>query len=284
MTDATSDVTDKYAADHNVDMLGMLITLDGTEYQTVGQDRLTTDKLLALMENGSQPTTSAIPTGAFVEHFESLLQAGQDVLYLAFSSGLSGTYQSAMIAKDMVSDSYPDRQIIIIDTLAAASGQGALVYEAVRLRDAGLSMSEIAKTITELVPKVRSWVMVDDLQHLARGGRISKAAATVGGLINIKPLIDVDPDGKLRQVEKVRGAKKAVKTVIDHTLSTISPEFKNIYIGYSGDDAQAQQMAETLRASDAVDDVTVLPLGPTIAAHTGKGTIAVFSFGAENRA
>lgn len=144
----------------------------------------------------------------FQNFFKSVVKAGNDVLYLGFSSGLSGTYQSAEMAKQLVLDELPSAHITTIDTLAAASGEGYLVKEAVKLRDDGATLEEVVTALQDLIPRLRSWVMADDLYHLARGGRISKTAATVGTLVNIKPIIDVDPAGQLRQVGKIRGKKK----------------------------------------------------------------------------
>ena len=136
------------------------------------------------------------------------------------------------MAKQLVLDELPSAHITTIDTLAAASGEGYLVKEAVKLRDDGATLEEVVTALQDLIPRLRSWVMADDLYHLARGGRISKTAATVGTLVNIKPIIDVDPAGQLRQVGKIRGKKKALKTLVTNTLTDFDPAYPHIMIGY----------------------------------------------------
>jgi DegV family protein with EDD domain len=283
ITDSTTDLSDAYMAAHDVVMLGLTVTLDETTYQTVGLDRLTSDVLLEKMAAGAKPVTSQINVGQFSETFKSVIHSGNDVLYLGFSSGLSGTYQSAEMAKQLVLDEIPSARITTVDTLAAASGEGYLVKEAVKLRDNGASLDEVVIAMQDLIPRLRSWVMADDLYHLARGGRISKTAATVGTLVNIKPIIDVDPEGQLRQVGKIRGKKKALKTLVTNTLTDFDPAYPHVMVGYSGEPDVAEEVKAELLQSNLITEVTLTPLGPTIATHTGTGTIAIFSIGRTQR-
>lgn len=283
ITDSTTDLSDAYMAAHDVVMLGLTVTLDETTYQTVGLDRLTSDVLLEKMAAGAKPVTSQINVGQFSETFKSVIHSGNDVLYLGFSSGLSGTYQSAEMAKQIVLDEIPSARITTVDTLAAASGEGYLVKEAVKLRDNGASLDEVVVAMQDLIPRLRSWVMADDLYHLARGGRISKTAATVGTLVNIKPIIDVDPEGQLRQVGKIRGKKKALKTLVTNTLTDFDPAYPHVMVGYSGEPDVAEEVKAELLQSNLITEVTLTPLGPTIATHTGTGTIAIFSIGRTQR-
>ena len=283
ITDSTTDLSDAYMAARDVVMLGLTVTLDETTYQTVGLDRLTSDVLLEKMAAGAKPVTSQINVGQFSETFKSVIHSGNDVLYLGFSSGLSGTYQSAEMAKQLVLDEIPSARITTVDTLAAASGEGYLVKEAVKLRDNGASLDEVVVAMQDLIPRLRSWVMADDLYHLARGGRISKTAATVGTLVNIKPIIDVDPEGQLRQVGKIRGKKKALKTLVTNTLTDFDPAYPHVMVGYSGEPDVAEEVKAELLQSNLITEVTLTPLGPTIATHTGTGTIAIFSIGRTQR-
>lgn len=283
ITDSTTDLSDAYMAAHDVVMLGLTVTLDETTYQTVGLDSLTSDVLLEKMAAGAKPVTSQINVGQFSETFKSVIHSGNDVLYLGFSSGLSGTYQSAEMAKQLVLDEIPSARITTVDTLAAASGEGYLVKEAVKLRDNGASLDEVVVAMQDLIPRLRSWVMADDLYHLARGGRISKTAATVGTLVNIKPIIDVDPEGQLRQVGKIRGKKKALKTLVTNTLTDFDPAYPHVMVGYSGEPDVAEEVKAELLQSNLITEVTLTPLGPTIATHTGTGTIAIFSIGRTQR-
>ncbi|MDR0200390.1 MAG: DegV family protein [Streptococcaceae bacterium] len=281
ITDSTADLDQTWCLDHQVDVLGMTITLDGKPRETVGFNALTSDELLAEMAKGADVATSAIGTGEFETVFKKHAEANEEVLYLAFSSGLSGTYQSAMIAKDMALEDFPDAKITIVDTLAAASGEGYLVEEAVSLRDAGKSASETAEAIASLTTRLRSWFMVDDLNHLARGGRIPKATALIGTLASIKPILDVDTAGKLRQVSRARGSKKAISELIKQSTQEADVAYPKVIVSYSGDVAPAETIAQQFRDSNPALTVAVRPLGPVISVHTGSGTLAIFTIGQE---
>lgn len=276
VTDSTTDLSDSYVAEHDIVMLGVTVTMDGVTYQTTGQGHLTSDFLLKKMSEGAKPVTSQVNVGQFLDAFKPIVSQGLEVVYIGFSSGLSGTFQSVKIAKEMILAETPSAKITIIDTLAAASGEGYLVREALKLRDEGKTVSDVVALLEGLVPRLRSWVMADDLFHLSRGGRVSKTAAAVGTLVNLKPIIDVDPEGKLRPAGKIRGKKKALTSVVSTVLAEIDSNYPKVMIGYSGDASVAEKLKNTLLASDLVKEVIVTPLGPTIVAHTGSGTIAVF--------
>ena len=208
LTDSTADLDEKWAQENKVELVGLTITLDDIAYETVGPNRLTSDRLLECMQEGSQPTTSQVNVGQFEEVFRRHAKNGDALLYIAFSSVLSGTYQSAVIARDMILDEYPEAIIEIVDTLAAAGGEGYLSILAAAARDQGKSLSE---TIEDILPRLRTYFLVDDLYHLMRGGRLSKSSAIIGSLINIKPLLWLDASGKLVPLAKIRGRKKAIK-------------------------------------------------------------------------
>ncbi|MCJ1994200.1 DegV family protein [Lactococcus piscium] len=283
VTDSTTDLSEAYAKAHDIIMLGLTVTIADITYETVGPNRLASDFLLSKMAEGATPVTSQINVGQFLAAFKSVVLAGDEVLYIGFSSGLSGTVQSAKMTKEMLLDEIPTAKITIFDTLAAASGEGYLVREAVKLRDQGKLITDLVKSLRDISPRLRSWVMADDLFHLARGGRISRTAATVGTIVNIKPIIDVDPEGKLRQVGKIRGKKKAINLLIEKTLDGLDDQFPQVLIGYSGSSDVAASVKATLLTSKLVQEVILTPLGPTIATHTGIGTLAVFSIGKTKR-
>ncbi len=282
VTDSTSDLSQEWLAENDVTVLGLTINLDGTTYETVGSNRLTSAELLKKMEAGGQPTTSQVNVGQFEEVFEEAAKAGQDVLYLAFSSALSGTYQSGTIARDMVLDAYPNAVIEIVDTKAAAIGEGYLVMQAAQARAAGKSLAETKAFIEDLVPRLRTYLLVDDLNHLVRGGRLSKAAALIGGLVNIKPLLALNAEGKLEAVAKLRGRKKGIKEMLNLTLDNL--DHSTVMVAYTGDLAAAQDIQSTLLENDQVTDVILTELGPIIATHTGTGSLAILSISTEKRA
>ena len=279
LTDSTADLPESWTQEHDVQVLGLTIQLDGQTYETVGPDKLTSEQLLDKMESGSKPTTSQINVGQFEDVFRHYAQEGTAVLYVAFASALSGTYQSAVMAREMVLEDYPEAIITILDTKAASMGEGLLVMKAVEARAAGQSLEQTADLLQSLVPRVQIYFLVDDLNHLMRGGRISKAAALMGSLVNIKPIIAVTADGSLDSVAKVRGKKKAQAEVVRMTLETISDP--RVVVAYAGEKEVAENVKEQLLASGQVTEVLILPLGPVISTHTGPGTLGLFSIGSE---
>lgn len=283
LTDSTADLPENWTQENDVQVLGLTIQLDGQTYETVGAGKLTSQELLDKMESGSKPTTSQINVGQFEDVFRGYAKEGTPVLYVAFASALSGTYQSAVMAREIVLEDFPDALIRIIDTKAASMGEGLLVMKAAEARAAGQTLEQTADLIESLVPKVKTYFLVDDLNHLMRGGRISKTAALMGSLVNIKPVIAVKGDGRLDSVAKVRGKKKAQTEVVRMTLEDIADP--RVVIAYAGADSQevAQVLKNQLLASEQVNEVLILPLGPVISTHTGPGTLGLFSIAHENQ-
>ncbi|MFM0760761.1 DegV family protein [Streptococcus suis] len=281
VTDSTSDLPVSWVQENDVTVLGLTINLDGVTYETVGENRLTSGELLEKMATGGQPTTSQVNVGQFEEVFEAAAKEGKEVLYLAFSSALSGTYQSGIIARDMVLDAYPDAVIEIVDTKAAAIGEGYLVMQAAQARAAGKTLAETKALIEELVPRLRTYLLVDDLNHLVRGGRLSKAAALIGGLVNIKPLLALNAEGKLEAIAKIRGRKKGIKEMLNLTLDNL--DHSTVMVAYTGDIEAAEVIKATLLEDSRVSDVLLIELGPIIATHTGTGVLAILSINKKER-
>ncbi|HEM5489529.1 TPA: DegV family protein [Streptococcus suis] len=281
VTDSTSDLPISWVQENDVTVLGLTINLDGVTYETVGENRLTSADLLEKMATGGLPTTSQVNVGQFEEVFKAAAKEGQDVLYLAFSSALSGTYQSGIIARDMVLDAYPDAVIEIVDTKAAAIGEGYLVMQAAQARAAGKSLAETKALIEDLVLRLQTYLLVDDLNHLVRGGRLSKAAALIGGLVNIKPLLALNAEGKLEAIAKIRGRKKGIKEMLNLTLDNL--DHSTVMVAYTGDLEAAEAIKATLLEDSRVTDVLLTELGPIIATHTGTGVLAILSINKEER-
>lgn len=281
LTDSTADLDEIWATAHDVEILGLTIQLDGEIYETVGPNRLTSEKLLESMKNGGKPTTSQVNVGQFEESFRRHAQNGDAVLYLAFSSVLSGTYQSSMIARDLVLEEFPDATIEIVDTLAAAGGEGYLSVLAAAARDEGKTLEETKAMIIDILPRLRTYFLVDDLYHLMRGGRLSKTSAIMGSLANIKPLLWLDATGKLVPLAKIRGRKKALKEVVSQATKSIA--HRTAVVAYANDLESAESLKESLLEHDMIDEVLIMPLGPVISAHVGPGTLAVFTIGKDAR-
>lgn len=281
LTDSTADLDENWATAHDVEILGLTIQLDGEIYETVGPNRLTSEKILESMKNGGKPTTSQVNVGQFEESFRRHAQNGDAVLYLAFSSVLSGTYQSSMIARDLVLEEFPDATIEIVDTLAAAGGEGYLSVLAAAARDEGKTLEETKAMIIDILPRLRTYFLVDDLYHLMRGGRLSKTSAIMGSLANIKPLLWLDATGKLVPLAKIRGRKKALKEVVSQATKSIA--HRTAVVAYANDLEGAESLKESLLEHDMIDEVLIMPLGPVISAHVGPGTLAVFTIGKDAR-
>ena len=281
LTDSTADLDQNWAKEHQVTILGLTIELDGTVYQTVGQGQLTSPELLEAMKNGAKPTTSQVNVGQFQETFEQFAKEGKDLLYVAFSSVLSGTYQSAVMARDLVLEDYPEAVIEIVDPKAAGIGEGYLVMRAVAARDAGRSLAEAKEEIMDLAPKLRTYFLVDDLYHLMRGGRLSKSAAIMGSLASIKPILWIDAEGKLVPISKVRGRKKAVRELLELIKADIGGS--TALVSYTNDLEGAEALKQEMLALDGIDEVLVMPLGPVISAHVGPNSLIGFVIGKENR-
>lgn len=275
LTDSASDLDNQWLKDNNVDVLGLTVQVDGVTYETVGDQALTSPVLLAKMAAGSQPSTSQVNVGQFEEFFRQVVSQGESLIYIALSSVLSGTYQSAFMAREMVLEDYPEAEIVLIDTLGASAGQGYLVREAAASRQAGASLAAVAAEIADMASRLKTHFLVDDLNHLMRGGRISKAAALIGGLVNIKPIIAIGSDGKLGTAAKVRGKKKALAEFLRLGLDDLAGS--TVVLGYTDDLAQAEDVKNLLIQEHGLQNVIINPIGPVIGAHVGPGTLAIFS-------
>lgn len=284
ITDACCDLPAKVLDQANVDYIPMFLDLEGKEYiDDLGQTFDYAWFLECLKEN-KQPTTSQINVGRYMEFFRPYAEKGIPVLYVGFSSGLSGSYSSSLQAIELLKEEYPAAEIYSVDTQAASLGEGMLVMETVALRDAGKSITEIVEWLETNKRHLRSWVTVNDLKQLERGGRISKAAAAIGGLLNVKPIIHIDTEGKLQNVDKIRGRNKAIQKLVTETETDIDLSIVNaLYVAHSGDDEIVEKLVAQLEEKYPETPVNRFPLGPTIASHTGYGCIALFSMGRSER-
>lgn len=279
ITDSSCDFTQEQYQALNVAHVDMTLLYNGEEHSNFTEP----DQVKAfydLMRSGVMATTAAVNPDGWVGVMEPFLAQGQDVLVLAFSSGLSTTYQSACIAAGLLSEQYPERTIRVVDTLCAALGQGLLVWHACQKRDAGMGLLELTAWVEENRFHLCHWVTVDDLAQLKRGGRISATTALVGTMMNVKPIIHMDNEGKLINCAKVRG-RKAATEYIAAKLGQTGQDFDNdtIAIGHGDCPEEAQALAELLREKYGAKNIITGYVGPVIGAHIGPGVLVVFFMG-----
>ena len=234
------------------------------------------------LSKGEPAQTSAPNVEAFKDAFRTFLEAGKDVLYLGFSSALSATYQNAAMAVEELREAFPDAVIRAVDTLCASMGQGLLVDLAVQEKRKGKSLEEVASFVQETIPHLCHWFTVGDLSQLRRGGRLSAGKAIVGNLLNIKPVLHVDNEGRLVPMESAKGRKKSVEALVRHMEETaIAPETQRIYISHGDCLGDAEVLAAAIQSKLGVASVTIGDVGPVIGAHAGLGTLALFFLGKE---
>lgn len=277
MTDSAADLNEDWVTTYDIFRLGLSVEMDGQLYQTFGDHSLTTEHLLEQMKKGSQPKTSQVNVGQFEAIFRQSAHNQEEVLYLALSSALSGTYNSALMARDMVLEDYPEAKIVIIDTLLAAGGQGLLCLLAAEARAKGFNLEQTETLIKDSQSRLRAYFLVDDLFHLMRGGRVSKGAAILGSLASIKPMLKIAGDGQLKPIAKIKGRKKAKKELIDKVLSDLAE--KRVVVAYNGTAERALEVKEQLLSETDVTEALLLPIGPVISAHLGPDALAIFCLG-----
>lgn len=280
-TDATADLTDvPMGGLPHVEIIPMQVEIGGQDYVYGPGGTITVDEFYALQKAGNFATTSQINPDVYFRHFEPCLQAGKDMIYLCFSSGLSATIQSAALCIQDLRQKYPERKIVCIDTLCASLGEGFFVREAARKQSEGLSFDEMVRWAEENRLKVCHWFTVDMFEHLRHGGRVSATAAVVGTMLQIKPLLHVDEEGKLEVVGKPRGRKKAIEMQISKLEQGWMPELGNlIIIGHGACPEGAELLRGEVAGRFPDAEVYTMDIGPIIGAHTGPGMLAILYWG-----
>ncbi len=279
ITDSCCDFTEAQYRDWGVSCAPLTVMWNGESHNNFS-DEASVKAFYNELRTGVMASTAAVNPDGWATLMEDALKQGQDVLVLAFSSGLSTTYQSAVIAAKELREAYPERSIRVVDTLCAALGQGLLVWHACKKRDEGMSLEELTAWVEENKLHVCHWVTVDDLSHLKRGGRISATTAIVGTMLNIKPIIFVDNDGHLINTAKVRGRKAAIEYLV-RKFGETAEGFDNetIFIAH-GDCAEDASLLESmLKEKYGVKNVITGYVGPVIGAHTGPGVLVLFFMG-----
>ena len=275
---STVDLPKEWLEERKVPVIPLKYTIDNETYTDM--EGLSSKEFFEKLRDGKMATTSQINPEEARAQLEPFLKEGKDVLHLGFSSGLSGTYNSMRIAGEELKEEYPEAKIIIIDTLCACLGEGLLLYKALQLKEAGKTIEETAKWVEENKLHICHNVTVDDLFHLHRGGRISKASAVLGSVVQIKPIIHMDENGKLQVIGKERGRKKSLNKIVDMAVEQIKGWDNDIAMITHGDcQEDAEYVAKLVREKLGIENVLINNIGTVIGSHTGPGVVAVFVMG-----
>lgn len=285
---SSCDLTPEFLEELNVQYVPFHFSVDGTDYPDVFGKSLSQEELYRRMENGAEVKTAQVAVGEYIDYFTPFLENGMDILHLTLSTGISGTYNGAVSAANILSQDYPDRKIYIVDSLAASSGFGLFVALLAELKKDGMGIDELKETAEAMRHRVNHLFFTTDLTYFIKGGRVSKTEGLIGNLLNICPLLCVDPEGKLVPVLKARGKKQVIAKIVKEMESRAengNDYTGKVYISHS----RCQEDAETVAAlveekfPKMEGKVKIFPIGTTIGSHTGPGTVALFFMGGEDR-
>ena len=281
LTDSSADLSGEMAQAADVQVLPLTFTIGGADYHNYPDNREMDPHLFyQRLRAGEVATTAAVNMNQYVEAIEPLLQAGRDVLVLAFSSGLSATFQSSKLAVEELSEKYPERKLYTVDTLCASLGQGLILYLAAGLQKQGKSIEEVRDWVEANKLHICHWFTVDDLMYLKRGGRVSAATAVVGTMLQIKPVMHVDDEGHLINVSKARGRKASLDALVKKVGETATdPASQTMFISHSDCEADARYVADQIQVKYGAKEIILNYIGPVIGAHTGPGCVALFFVG-----
>ncbi len=283
LTDSTADLPKELVDELDIQVEPMTYIIDGKEYSDQPlEDDVAIRDFYRLLREGKQSTTSQVNQLRFEDIFDAILKQGQDLLYIAFSSALSGTAEQATHAAEALQPKYPDRKIIVVDSLCASLGEGMMVYYAANMRKEGKSIDEVAEFVRSQRLHLCHWFTVDDLNHLKRGGRVSPTAALVGTMLGIKPILHVDNEGRLIPVSKVRGRRKSLDDLVERARQTIiDPEQQTVFISHGDCEQDALYIKQQVMEKIGVKQIYINYIGPVIGSHSGQGTVALFFFGSK---
>lgn len=279
MTDSTVDLPKEYLIEElQVPYIPLSYIMDGVTYEDMSG--LSGKEFFDKIRAGSLPTTSQVNPEQAKKALEQYVKEEKDILFIGFSSALSGTFNSIRMAAEELMEEYPERKIITVDSLCACLGEGLLVYKAVQLKRAGKSLEEVAKWTEENKLHICHNVAIDDLNHLHRGGRVSKTAAIMGTMIQIKPIIHMNDNGELQVIGKQRGRKKALQHIVNMAVEQSKGWENDIIMITHGDcEEDAQYVAKLVREKMGIENILINCIGSVIGSHTGPGVVAVFCMG-----
>ena len=283
MTDSCCDLSAELAAELELEVLPLRLELEGRSYRNLlDGGEIGFQEFYAKVRSGAMPVTSAVNVGEFDAAMRPILEAGKDILCLCFSSALSTTYQSAVIAGRELEEDFPERKVRVVDSLCASMGQGLFVWLCAQEKKKGKTLEEVLDFAEGAKGNICHWFTVDDLNHLKRGGRVSAAAALFGTMLSVKPVLHVDKEGRLIPMEKCRGRKASLLALVDHMEKTaVDPERYPVFISHGDCREDAEFVAEEVRRRLGVREVYIHYVGPVIGSHTGAGVMTLFFVGRE---
>ena len=283
MTDSCCDLTDQMARDLELEVLPLTMHMDGQDYPNdLAGTAISNQEFYKRIRAGKLATTSAVNVGQFQDAMRRVLESGRDIVCVCFSSALSTTYQSAVIAAEDLRAEFPEAEIHVVDSLSASLGQGLLLYLAVEQKRKGLTAAELAKWVEDNRLTVCHWFTVDDLNFLKRGGRVSATTALLGTMLSIKPIMHTSDEGKLVPVSKARGRKAAIAALLDKIEALgIHPEKQTMFICHADCEEDAKAVAQTIQDRFGTPTVHINYIGPVIGSHTGPNTMGLFFVGTQ---
>ena len=283
MTDSCCDLTDQMARDLELEVLPLTMHMDGQDYPNdLAGTAISNQEFYKRIRAGKLATTSAVNVGQFQDAMRRVLESGRDIVCVCFSSALSTTYQSAVIAAEDLRAEFPEAEIHVVDSLSASLGQGLLLYLAVEQKRGGLTAAELAKWVEDNRLTVCHWFTVDDLNFLKRGGRVSATTALLGTMLSIKPIMHTSDEGKLVPVSKARGRKAAIAALLDKIEDlSIHPEKQTMFICHADCEEDAKAVAQTIQDRFGTPTVHINYIGPVIGSHTGPNTMGIFFVGTQ---
>lgn len=281
---STADLSKEWFKKRDIKYVCFHFELDGTQYMDDLGISMPPDEMYRRMTEGADTKTSQVTIGEYEEYFENMLKEGKDILHLCLSSGISGTFNSAMIAKDSLMEKYPDRKIYVVDSLAAASGFGLLMDKLADLRDSGMGIDEIYTWVEEHKLELNHWFFSSDLTFFIKGGRVSKTSGFIGSVLSICPLLNVDFEGHLIPREKIRTKKKVIQRIVEQMEENAQDGLNysgKCFLSHSACKEDADAVARLIeeRFLKLNGKVEIFPIGATIGSHTGPGTVALFFWG-----
>ena len=285
---STADMPLEYFQKRNIPFVPFHFSMAGKEYPDDLGQSMSFDEFYKRIAAGAMPTTSQVNVAQFIDFFEPYLATGKDILHISLSSGLSGTYNSAVMAREQLLQKYPDRKLLVVDSLGASSGYGLLVDMVADLRDSGETLENVYAWVDENKLNIHHWFFSTDLSHYKRGGRISATSAAVGSLLNICPLMDVNYEGKLIPREKIRGKKRVISEIVQkmetHAQNGMDYSGK-CFISNSACYEDARMVADQIEEKfpNLNGKVMINSVGTVIGSHTGPGTVALFFLGDERK-